>query len=279
MRNLIGFFWKYHFTLLFVVLELVAWALLVSYNDYHRAQAFNQLLNVSGSVSTSVHNLTEYVDLKEVNEQLATENAWLRSRSSDSFTANVAAAMERYDSLAGQRYTYVPAQVVNSTTHKMNNQLTLNVGSRDGIAENMGVVGPNGVVGQVKHVSEHFASVLPLIHKDSRVGARFQNNNYFGLVSWRGLDPTTAAFSDISSHVAVQLGDTVVTRGSNTLFPAGIPVGTVTSFEAIPGEGEYEIELQLTTDFRSLSHVYVVTNLLQGEQLELEAQFNEEENE
>ena len=46
-----------------------------------------------------------------------------------------------------------------------------------------------------------------------------------------------------------------------------------------PGEGEYEIDINLSTDFSNLSHVYVVTNLLQKEQLELEAQFKEEEEE
>ena len=71
----------------------------------------------------------------------------------------------------------------------------------------------------------------------------------------------------------------MITRGSNTLFPAGIPIGTIRSFEAVPGEGEYEIDINLSTDFSNLSHVYVVTNLLQKEQLELEAQFKEEEEE
>ena len=276
MRNLVGFLWKHHFTLLFLFLELIAFLLLVQYNKFHRAEAFNTLLSLSGTVNTSVHNLTEYVELKAVNEELSAENADLRAAMPESFKPARAYYHTINDTLQFQQYTYIAARVVNSTVHKMNNQIIINAGTEQGVHENMGVICPSGVVGQVKHVSSNFAAVLPLIHKESRIGARFQKNSYFGLVRWQGLNPNVAALSDISSHVAIAEGDTVITRGSNTLFPAGIPIGTVSSFEAIPGEGEYEIDLNLTTDFSNLSHVYVVTNLLQQEQLDLEAKFNEE---
>lgn len=279
MRNLIGFLWKNHFTLLFLLLELVAFALLVQYNTFHRAEAFNKLMSVSGSMSTSVSNLTEYVELKAVNDQLAAENARLRATQKSSFKKMKAYYMYVDDTLTLQQYTYVAAKVVNSTTHKMNNQLIIAAGREQGITENMGVIGPGGVVGQVRHVSDNFASVLPVIHKDSKVGARFQNNSYFGLVTWPGLDPGVASLNDISSHVPLAQGDTVVTRGSNTLFPAGIPIGTVNEFEPIAGKGEYEIELNLSTDFANLSHVYVVVNLLQKEQQELEHLAGEEDEE
>ena len=72
------FLWKHHFTLLFLFLELIAFLLLVQYNKFHRSEAFNTLLSVSGTVNTSVHNLTEYVELKAVNEELSAENARLR---------------------------------------------------------------------------------------------------------------------------------------------------------------------------------------------------------
>jgi len=277
MRNLIGFLWKYHFTLLFLMLEAIAFLLLVQYNNFHRAEAFNKLLSVSGTVNSSVSNLTDYVELREKNDELAAENARLHATQKSAFKQVRPYYLYVDDTLNLQQYTYISARVVNSTIDRENNQLVLGVGSEQGIAPNMGVIGPKGVVGVVKHVSENFASVLPIIHKSSQTAARFQNNSYFGLVYWNRLNPGVAKLKDVPSHVALAEGDTVVTRGSNTLFPAGIPIGTVREFEPIQGEGEYDISLNLSTDFASLSHVYVVVNLLQGEQKALEAEFNEGE--
>jgi rod shape-determining protein MreC len=56
-------------------------------------------------------------------------------------------------------------------------------------------------------------------------------------------------------------GDRVVTSGYSSIFPEGVPVGTVKSFVKDPSTDFYEITVDLYTDYHNLSYVYVIKNL------------------
>jgi rod shape-determining protein MreC len=59
----------------------------------------------------------------------------------------------------------------------------------------------------------------------------------------------------------VKTGDTIVTSGYSNIFPKGIMVGTVDDFKAIPELYFYVIHVKLSTDFKNLRYVYVVSDL------------------
>jgi rod shape-determining protein MreC len=61
------------------------------------------------------------------------------------------------------------------------------------------------------------------------------------------------------------------------MFPAGINIGKVKSFEVEDGANFYSIEVDLLTDMRTLSAVYVVDNLMRMEQIQLEEQTETDE--
>jgi len=48
-------------------------------------------------------------------------------------------------------------------------------------------------------------------------------------------------------------------------------IGTVSDFEAKEGDNFYSITVKLSTDFSNLSSVYIVENVMKGEQHILEA--------
>src|SRR5687767_1617055 len=79
MRNLFVFIWKYHFFILFLLLESACFYLLVLNNNFQRASVINTANSVSGSVLGYVGSLKEYIHLRESNQQLAMENARLRT--------------------------------------------------------------------------------------------------------------------------------------------------------------------------------------------------------
>ena len=65
------------------------------------------------------------------------------------------------------------------------------------------------------------------------------------------------------------IGDTIVTR-ETTIFPEGIPVGTIRSFETIKGSNFLDIDVSLFADYSKIYQVYCVENLMAEEQQELE---------
>lgn len=135
----------------------------------------------------------------------------------------------------------------------------------------MGVVNKQGLVGVVKDVSEHFSTVLPIINLKFTASAELQRTGNFGLLRWDGKDFRYSYLNDVPRHADVQIGDTIMTRGSSAIYPRGINVGTVSDIEAKEGTNFHKIRVELFNDFSEIRYVYVVENLLKDEQREIEA--------
>jgi rod shape-determining protein MreC len=222
-----------------------------------------------------VSSITQYLNLKNSNRDLATQNAQLKTMLA-AYTDEPIPEYRNQDSAA--KYVFYAARVVNNSFTRRNNYMTINLGSLDNIKPEMGVIGPNGIAGQVKDVSPHYATVISLLHKNSKISAGFKNSRFFGSLSWPGMSHREALLSDIARHVKFSVGDTIVTTAYSALFPEGIMVGTVKDFEARDGSSFYSITVKLSTDFSNLHYVYVVENKHQEEikNLEMQIQSNDQ---
>jgi rod shape-determining protein MreC len=157
-------------------------------------------------------------------------------------------------------YPLVPARILNNSLRAVDNYLTLNVGTADGVQPGLGVVGAAGVVGQVKSASEHYATVFSLLHSKMAVAAKIKRDGTFGSVKWPGDDYSHALLDYIPRQNRLVRGDTVVTSGYNAVFPEGVMVGTVESFVKEPDKNFWTVRLRLSVDFSRLTYVYVVHN-------------------
>lgn len=270
MKRLFLLLWRNNFTLLFLFLWFSSLYLVILNNRFQQVYVFNSANTVVATILESMHEVSEYLNLKQTNQSLARENADLRSMlASNFYNLNVGDSTVKDSSLL-QQYTYAPARVVNSTINRRNNYLTLDKGSKHGVRPDMGVIASDGVVGIVKDVSEHYCTVMSLLHKNSRISARFERSNYFGSVVWNGEDSRRAELMEIAKHVKFKKGDTLVTTVFSTVFPEGVPVGTVSDFELQPDANFFVIDIKLAVDYARLNHVYIVKNLLKDEQRKLE---------
>ncbi len=88
-------------------------------------------------------------------------------------------------------------------------------------------------------------------------------------MSGDGRDPAQVRLREIPTHVTVMPGDTVVTSGYSAIFPPNLMIGVVNSVK--PGEGNfYDIIVSLSTNFRNIYHVNVISNFQRQERKELE---------
>jgi rod shape-determining protein MreC len=271
MRNLIRFILTYHFFFLFLIFEALSLILLFNYNHFQRAKFINASQRVTGFVYEKIDMLDEYLSLKQTNQELAIENAKLNNILQRAYRSDEIFFYGEYDSIYSQQYFYTSARIINNSVNKQHNFLTLNKGSEAGIRPEMAVIATNGIVGVVNGVSKRFSTVMSLLNTNLRVSAKVKKNDAFGSLAWDGLDHREVVLYDIPYHIDIAKGDTVVTSGFSTIYPEGIMVGTVKDFE-VKGGNFYVIRVQLTTDFKRLTYVNVVSNLRKDEQLELENQ-------
>lgn len=269
MRNLLRLIIQYYFFFLFLFLEAVSVLLVVQHNNYQRARFINVTRSLEGFFYETFGGIREYMLLRQTNEDLQKENTLLRNRL-DALTRTMEPSPAvRMDSVPRRQFSYIPATVINSSTNKQFNFITLNKGRHHGIEPEMAVISPRGVVGVVYAVSGNFSSVIPMINRNFRLSVKIRRNDYFGSLSWPGTGYDLAILEEIPFHVDLQPGDTIVTSGYSAIFPEGIPVGTVKEFEAVEGNF-YTIQVDIAVDYKNLSQVYVIRNLIRDEQLELE---------
>lgn len=276
MRNLIRFIDTYSFFFLFLIFEVFAFYLLFRNNNYQKTSFLNSTNQVVGEVYSRYSNLTDYLNLAEVNQKLSKENARLRENQINSFYRLFGENIYIYDTLYKRQYHYAKAKVINNSINKQNNYLTLSIGAKNGIKSGMGVLGPNGVIGVVKNVSEHYSSVLSVLHSRAKISCKLKKTNYFGSLQWDGKDYREGLLLDIPNHVDVQPGDTIVTSGFSSTFPENIQVGTISEINKPEGENFYEIRVLLSVDFKNIRYVYLVKNKLQEEQEALEKETEED---
>ncbi len=270
MRNLILFIWKHYFFFLFLIIESLCIYIVVQNNYYQRAGFVNSSNHISASVLTTAENIQEYFYLKNENENLSKENAELRSKLLESYSIIKNDNYTINDTANHQKYIYTSAKVVSNSTNRRNNFITLDKGSKQGIKQDMAVITSTGIVGQVKDVSENFCTVMSLLHSKTSVSAKIKKDGSYGPLIWDGKDFGYATLNDIPTHVRLIKGDTIVTSAYSVTYPENIRIGTVESFVRESGKYFYTVKVKLSTDFKKLTHVYIVKNIYKEEQETLE---------
>lgn len=270
MKEIIKLILKYHFTIIFILLEIVSFSLIIRHNEYQRAIFSQNASTLFGNISSMTTDVKDYFRLKEINETLANENIQLKQRleAIEVLRDTVVRGTIVQDSLPV--YDYTGAKVVNATFNRMKNYITIDRGRKNFIEKEMGVASPDGIVGLVQDVSENYSIVIPLVNVASRVSAKIKKNNYYGSLQWDGDNYRYSYLNDVPYHVDVTEGDTIVTSGLSKIFPEGILVGYVESVDKETANF-LKIKVRLAVDFKRLSHVYVINNNKKNEQNLLEA--------
>ncbi len=270
MRNLFRLFWKYSNWVLFILLEVFCFYLIFNNNSFQKARWINSSNTFAGNVFTTVNSIKEYFALKEANQLLSEENALLRSQSLGSYAKYITTQTLVKDTFLKQQYTYIPADVVNSSINRRNNYLTLNRGYLQGIKSDMAVITSNGIVGYTKDVSANFCTVLSILNKDAKISAKIKRFDELGSLIWEGGDYRYGLMQDVGTHIELLRGDTIVTSNFSDIFPSNIMIGTVASFTKSERGDFFTIKVKYSCNLKNITHVYLVNDILRPEKKILE---------
>lgn len=276
MKNILLIIVRYGTHLLFILFQILCFTLIIKSNDTHNKIYNNTKSIFFANFNNKTDQLGDYLKLEENNDSLARENAKLMNIIINQPPASVRISDTiKVDTILANQYSFISAEICNKTLNLRNNYFTLCKGSNDGIKSRMGVVSAEGIVGIITKVSPHYSRVIPLIHSQSRISAAVKNSEFFGSLRWQDSDPRVMRLEDVPRHAPVSVGDTIITSGYSSIFPRGLPIGTITYFEVEKGSSNFSIDIRLFNDFYNLSHAYIVVNKLMDEKLILETEADE----
>ena len=265
MRNLLAFLAKYNHWFVFILLEVISFALLFRYNSFQGSVFFSSANAVAGKIYEYRSDVTTFFSMSQNNKRLTERNLMLEQEVK---TLSQYIARNNGDSLVLDKYQkqmlkdfrLIPAKVISSSLDKEDNLITLDKGKADGIHEDMGVACGMGIVGMVYMASDHYSIVIPVINKNSNISVTIKKRGYFGFLHWKGGPADIAYIDDVPRHAKFALGDYVVTNGYSSIFPPGIMVGKILHVFNSSDGLSYRVQLRLATDFGNLRHVCVIDN-------------------
>jgi rod shape-determining protein MreC len=264
MQRLLDFLYQQREIAIFLGLEILCAWLIVNYNQRFNTSFLNSSNSTIASISQTSDNVSEYFRLDDVNNQLMAENILLQNQLRK-LTTEKAAFLDTID-----QFQVIGAKVINSTFDRNLNFLTIKAGRNDSLRAGMGVISAFGIVGQVKSVSKNFATVYSLLHPNLLVSSKIKRTDTKCTVQWDQVDYAHASLKYIPRHIELQVGDSIVTSGFNSVFPENISIGIVEVFKLDDHMTFYDARVKLTTDFTSLYHVFVIKDLLKQEKDSLE---------
>jgi rod shape-determining protein MreC len=276
VRNVFLFIRRHFNFLFFLVLQILSLSFLFRYNKFHEAAFLNVSTEITGRLNEKYNGIEYYFQLKKTNEYLVQENLRLRQQLKDNFEAPDSNQRLFHDTIridsgkSIRRWLMMEAKVVNNTITLPANYLTIHRGFRQGVRQNMGVTGPQGIVGSVINVSENFAIVMSVLHPDFHVVAQLKKGGENGTIYWDGVNPAFISMRGIPRSTTVVVGDTVLTSQISSLFSANLLVGTVAEIVPDNTSNFYNLKLRLATNFSNIEYGYVIANLQYDEQKRLE---------
>lgn len=266
----------------FLIAELVCFAIIVNFNTRQNDIWANTTGIWGGQALEKRQVASDYFSLYDKADSLAQAVDSMQARLANARLIQVPIRdtffLVSYDSLSKTdsvlrktlrpQYEFITARVIKNTISGANNWLIINRGKNDGVQPEMAVVSVSGIVGIVRHVSEHFSLVMSVLHQQAKISVSLPNQkNAFGSMLWLSGDPTEMTLRYIPQHFPLKENEPVVTSGYSLMFPQGHPVGHVKGTPRPDPENPYflEVKVSLSQDMATVRDVAVVRNLFKAE--------------
>ena len=223
--------------------------------------AFSEMQRAAAGITGGLHDAwSGYINLRGVRE----ENQQLKRQLGDlqvQFQQERAKAEQtrQLERLLGLQHTIqldsIPAGVIGAGPSPDFRTVTIDRGASAGVADNMAVIAPAGVVGRIVTPTAHAAKVQLLIDRNAAAGALVERSRAQGVVLGAGEDVLRMDY--VAGTSDVKVGDTIVTSGIDGIYPKGFVIGKVETVNS--GHGIYKtIRVRPAVNFNQLEEVLVV---------------------
>ncbi|NBU81013.1 MAG: rod shape-determining protein MreC [Flavobacteriaceae bacterium] len=275
MQQIFNFVLKNSNRLLFLLLLVLSLLLTIQSHSYHKSKIISSANFFTGGIYQKINNVDEYFNLKSQNDELAKENARLKSLL---FNQKDTTKLPQFDSIKGvKKMDIVVSKVINNSYCVLENYITINNGATSGIKPNMGVINSAGIIGIVDKTSKNYSTIISVLNIKSQINAKIKKSNHFGSLVWNGKSTGFVQLIDVPRLAGVRKGDTIVTGGQSIIFPENIGIGTIEKVYIDNETNYYTLDIKLFNDMTNLGHVYIIKNKDTEEITNLENQSKKDE--
>jgi len=197
--------------------------------------------SIGTKISDFYSAIAEGMEIRKENEELRAEIAELEYKVQQGEEARIRweelkSAFSIQDSF--ENYHIHGASILTRESDEWFSVIRINVGTSDGIDSTTGsyavVDARMNLVGRVMSTDIDSSKILPILHEGFTVSAKVNEVN--GAVVLVTGDITLkndglCVVTRIPSNIVLEVGVELVTSGEGGLFPAGIPIGTIESFD------------------------------------------------
>lgn len=155
-------------------------------------------------------------------------------------------------------YKTIPAYVINKDVSNLSSTLVINVGSEDGVSENMTVIADKGLVGHIISVSKHTSKVQVIIDAASTVSSSISTTEQ-SIICKGTLDANqTLRASFIPTSAELIRGDNVYTSGIGGIYRKGIHIGTIKEIVTTSNVIDRYAIVEPAVDFATIDNVLII---------------------
>ena len=206
------------------------------------------------TVSTGVQRLENFFGVYEENDRLREQNSRLLKWQSEALT------LAAENSTLRKMLKFVPekgtattaARVISDPGGVFAQSVLVNAGMAVGVGRGDAVVSVEGLVGRVAESGHKSARVLLITDFNSRIPVISEKKRVRGILI--GDNRPTPRLAFLPNNNGLKPGDRIVTSGHGGVFPAGLPVGTISSID------EGTVRIAPFADFDFLEYVRIITD-------------------
>jgi rod shape-determining protein MreC len=162
-------------------------------------------------------------------------------------------------------YQLVAAEVIARDLKNWNHRITINKGSKDGLAKDMAVVTYRGLIGRINSVTSSTAEVMLITDRQGAVGSVLQASRFPGVVEGTADNSGLLQMIHLPFDAPVQENDVVVSSGLGDIIPKGLRIGYVIEIKVEPNGLMKKAILKPFADLGRIEEVLVVTGVKGGE--------------
>lgn len=137
----------------------------------------------------------------------------------------------------------------------------IDLGSRDGLSNNLPVLTPEGLVGRISAVGYARSQVVLVDDPNCHVSARVENSAHDMGVLMATASPFNSSLVNLTflpGDANLKSGQQVVTSGEGGIFPAGISIGQILDSQTVEDGLYSEARVKLSANLGALDEVWVL---------------------
>ncbi len=218
--------------------------------------AISPIIDMLVVPARSIAGVYDYLkELKQIhteNDSLRKENAYLLQIKDKALALEVEnkilAGMLNY--IVPPEAKFVTARVVAEEGDAFSHSIVAYTGDNNNIRKGQVVLSDRGVVGRIEQVGRFYSKIILITDINSKIPVMVERTRVRGILT--GNNTPTPKMDFIPLEAELTVGDRVVTSGVAGIFPAGLPIGKISSIE------KNNVKITTFTNLDRLEYVRIV---------------------